>query len=615
MRTDVHGEKVITAEQAARLVKPGDHVFVGTACAAPRTILSALEALDPPPPGVTLHHFLTTGVYEAGASPGGTRYVHRALFIGTDMKPLVPGGKADYVPIRLLEVPRLLESRRLVHDVAFIQVSEPDGNGFVSLGISVDITMAVVRHARMVVAEVNPHMPWTHGDTFVHLSDIAHLVPVDHALPTFAHAVADDIAHQIARYIAGVIEDGSTLQIGLGRIPNQALRYLADRRDLGIHSDVITDGVAELIRAGVVTGARKTVHRRQVVASYCLGSQELYGLVDRNPAFLFQPVEEVCNPAVIAAQNRMVSMTQAFAIDLTGQTSIDQFQGEFYGGVSTQPDFMRGASLARDGKPIICMASTTDDGRTSRIRPLLGEGDGVGIPRSDVHYVITEYGIAYLFGKSIQERAMALTEIAHPAFRPWLLEEGKRLGYLTAKQRPVHAPRYEIGEERSVTLEGGRAVLLRPARTIDARALQGLFHRLPPEDVYTRFFRRLKSLSIEEAENLCNVDQESEVAFVAVAGPRENETVVGSACYFVNHTSNMAETAFMIDPEWQGVGLGSALQTRMKEHALARGLRGFIAEVLATNEKMIRLARAASDDVRIEGDGSTCRISMLFRSP
>jgi RimJ/RimL family protein N-acetyltransferase len=280
--------------------------------------------------------------------------------------------------------------------------------------------------------------------------------------------------------------------------------------------------------------------------------------------------------------------------------------------VSTQPDFMRGASLARDGKPIICMASTTDDGKTSRIRPLLAAGDGVGIPRSDVHYVVTEYGIAYLFGKSIHERALALAEIAHPSFRPWLLEEGKRLGYVTTKQRPTLGKRYQIEEERTVELKGGRAVLLRPAKAIDARALQGLFHRLPPQDVYTRFFRRLKSLSFEEAQNLCNVDQEAEVAFVAVTGWRENESVVGSACYFVNQTTNMAETAFMIDPAWQGAGLGRALQQRMKEHAMARGLRGFIAEVLATNERMIRLAQAASDDVRIEGEGDTCRIRMLF---
>jgi len=609
MDTRAYAEKILTAEQAARLVKPGQNVFVGTACATPRSILAALEALPAPPPDVCLYHFLTTGLYEADPS---TRYYHRAFFIGTDMKPLLASGRADYVPLRLAEVPRLLEDGRLEIDVAFVQVSPPDPHGDVSLGVSVDITKAVLRHARLVVAEINPHMPWTHGDTRIPLSDVAHVVPVDQPLPTFVHSVADEIAQQIARYVAGVIEDGSTLQIGLGRIPNEVLRFLKDRQDLGIHSDVITDGVVELIREKVITGARKTMHRGQVVASYCIGSQELYHLIDRNPMFLFLPMEEVCHPAVIAAQHRMVSMTQAFAIDLTGQASIDQFAGEFYGGVSTQPDFMAGAARACQGKPILCMASTTDDGKTSRIRPLLEAGDGVGIPRADVHYVITEYGIAYLFGKSIQERALALAEIAHPDHRPWLLEEAKRLGYVAPKQRLAHGGHYAIGEERRVTLKGGREALLRPAKALDARALQSLFHHLPAQDVYTRFFRRLKSLSFEEAQSLCNVDHDSDVAFVAVTGPRENERLVGSACYFVNHATHMAETAFMIDPEWQAVGLGSALQTRMKEHAAARGLRGFVAEVLATNERMIRLAKGASEDVRIDCEGESCRITMLF---
>jgi len=607
-----YAEKVLTPEEAARLVKPGDNVFIGTACAAPRAILAALEALPAPPPDVCLWHFLTTGLYEAGPSAPTTRYYHRAFFIGTDMKALVPGGMADYVPLRLSEVPRLLEDHRFGIDVAFIQVSEPDAGGYVSLGISVDITMAMARHARMTVAEINPHMPRTHGDTFLRLSDIAHVVPVSEPLPTFEHPAADDVAQRIARYVAGVIEDGATLQVGLGRIPHQALRYLDQRRDLGIHSDVITDGILDLIRNKVITGDRKSMHRGQVVTSYCIGSRELYAMVDQNPMFLFLPIEEVCHPAVIAAQHGMVSMTQAFAVDLTGQTSIDQLDGTFYGGVSTAPDFSRGAGRAPGGKPIVCLASTTEDGKASRIRPLLGEGDGVGIPRSDVHYVITEYGIAYLFGKSIQERALALAEIAHPSFRPWLLEEGKRLGYVAGKQRMVHTGRYEIGEERSVTLAGGRPVRIRPAKATDARPLRTLFHRLPPQDVYTRFFRHLKALSFDDAQNLCNVDQESDVAFVAVTGPRESETLVGSSCYFVNHATSLAETAYMVDPAWQGIGLGSALQKRMGEHAKARGLRGFVAEVLATNERMLRLAGGASEDVRIERDGDSCKVTMLF---
>lgn len=607
-----YADKALTAEAAAGLVAPGQTVFVGTAGATPRTLLRALETRPDPPPDVCLVHFLTTGAYGAEGMPTTTRYHHRAFFVGTDIAPLVPCGAADYVPIRLSEVPRLLGNGRIVLDVAFVQVSAPDANGFVSLGVSVDITMAAVRHARTVIAEINPRMPRTHGDTFVHLDDIAHVVHVDEAPQSFEHAVADEVAERIARYIAGVIDDGATLQVGLGRIPNEALRHLRDRHDLGIHSDVITDGLVDLIEGGVVTGARKTRHWRKVVASYCVGSERLHRLVDGNPLFHFLPIEEVCDPAAIAANHRMVSITQAFAIDLTGQTCIDQCDGAFYGGVSTQIDFLRGTARAPAGKPIICMASTSDDGETSRIRPCLSERDGVGVPRCDVHYVITEYGIAYLFGKSIQERALALIEIAHPKFREELLARAKALGYVTGQQRPVRGAAYPIEEERPVALRDGRETLIRPARASDARALQQLFHRLPPEDVYTRFFSRLKALSLAEAQNLCNVDHVSDVAFVAVTGPREDERVIASGCYFVDHATNIAETAFIVHPDWQGGGLGGALQHRLKEHAVARGLRGFVAEVLASNRKMLRLAHAASERVTVERDADGVRVTTLF---
>ena len=605
-------DKAITAEQAAQLVQPGANVFLGSACATPRTILAALETLSPPPPDICIYHFLTTGAYEAGRSPPQTKYYHRSFFIGTDMKPFVPSGTADYLPVRLMAVPHLLADRRIEIDVAFIQVSKPDENGYVSLGVSIDITMAVVRHARLVVAEVNPNMPRTHGDTFLHLSEIAHLVMVDLPLPTVTHAVDDDIAHQIGKYIAGVIDDGATLQIGLGRIPNEALRHLHNRRDLGIHSDVITDGIVDLISAGVITGAEKTVHRNKIVASFCLGSERLYTLIDDNSHFHFLPIEQVSDPALIAANRKMVSITQAFAVDLTGQTSIDQFEGEFYGGVATQPDFIRGASRAGDGKPIICLSSTTDDGETSRIRPSLSQRDGAGIPRADVHYIITEYGIAYLFGKSIHERALALVEIAHPKFRPWLLEEAKRHGYVKDQQRVRQVGGYQIDEERSIDLKDGRSVLLRPAKASDVRGIQHLFHRLPPDDVYTRFFRTLKALSFEEAQNLCDVDHESDMAFVAVSGPRENEMLIGTSCYFVNHATNLGEVAYMIDHAWQGSGIGGALQQRMKEYAVARGLRGFVADILVSNEKMIRLAKAAGGNVTVERDADSVQVTVLF---
>jgi acyl-CoA hydrolase/GNAT superfamily N-acetyltransferase len=604
--------KLVTAERAVEGIRAGEHVFVGTACATPRMLMAALERRQPPPADVTCYHFLTNGAIPAEGDAVTTSYHHHSFFVGSDNRLAVAQGKADYIPISIAQVTALLQNRRIAIDTALIQVSRPDRYGYVSLGVSVDIVHAAVGNAATVVAEINPNMPRTMGETFLHVDGIDRFVWADVPVIEYAHEPADEVGGQIARYIAGIIGDGATLQVGLGRIPSEAMRHLENRRDLGIHSDVITDAIVPLVEQGVITGKRKSIHQGQIVASFCIGSKRLYQLIDGNPLFSFHPIEYVCDPLIMARNRQLVSITQAFAVDLTGQVCADQFEGEFYSGVAAQPDFLRAAALSEGGKPIICLPSTTHDDRQSRIRPLLLEGEGVCIARSDVHYVITEYGIAYLFGRSIRERALALIEIAHPKFRPWLLDEAKRLGYVRPEQSLESRVSYPIEEERRVVLKNGQSVLLRPTRASDAEALQDLFYDLPEGDVYTRFFHRLKSLTRQEAERFCNVNHDTEVAFLAVVGDREGETVIGSACYFVNRSTNMAEVAYMIVPQWQGTGLGSVLQQRLIEHARARGLLGFTAEILATNARMVSLAKRACDHVSIERDGDTLEVTMRF---
>ncbi len=604
--------KVITAKQAANVVQAGDRIFIGTACATPRRLVAALEELVPPPADVELFHFLTTGAVPLVDGLPSSHFRHRCFFVGSDVSSLVNRGMADYIPVSLFEIPRLIENGRIVADVAFIQVSPPDEHGYVSLGISVDITSAIVKGARKVIAEVNPNMPVTQGDSFLSIDQIKHIVYVDEPIQEYHHSAPDKIAEQIAQYIAGIIDDGSTLQIGLGRYPNVSLKYLKDRKNLGIHSDVITTPILDLIDAGVITGASKNLYPGRIVTSYCLGSKALYDKINKNPLFLFKPIEFVSDPMTIARNDKMVSITQAFAIDLTGQICSDQFEGEFYSGVSTQPDFVNGAARSKGGKPIICLASTTDDGKTSRIRPLLERGEGVAIARSDVHYIVTEFGIAYLYAKSIRERALALIEIAHPDFREELLESAKRLSYVPSEQRMASRGGYLIGEERQVTLKNGRKVLIRPARAADAASLQHLIHEMTSVDVYTRFFRRLRSLSYADAQKMCSVNYSTEVAFIASTGTREDEKIIGSSCYYLNPTDNLAESAFMVLPEWQGTGLGSALQRRMMEFAKARGIRGFTSEILSGNLKMVSLARKCCDSVSIERDDDTYHVTMLF---
>jgi acyl-CoA hydrolase/RimJ/RimL family protein N-acetyltransferase len=605
------GPKFVSAERALSAIRAGSRVYIGTGCGAPHSLLAQLEAMNPGPADLEFVSFVTTSALPQIEGTSRTHYRHRAFFVGSEMRGLAHSGQLDYVPISLEEVPRLLTSGRLPIDVALLQVSPPDARGFVSLGVSVDLAPAILSVARMVIAEVNPAMPRTHGDSFVHLDRFDALVKVDTPVAEYLHPKIGEIAEYIARYIASIIDDGSTLQIGLGRVPNEALRHLQDRRDLGIHSDVITDGVMDLVEAGVVTGRLKTHHRDRIVASYCLGTRRLYDFIDENPRFEFLPIDQVCHPGEVSRQSRMVSITQAFAIDLTGQVCVDQFQGEFYGGVSTQASFMRGAARSPGGKPIVCLSSTSDDG-ASRIKPLLEAGDGVGIARSDVHYVITEYGIAYLFGKSIRERAVALIEVAHPRWREELLTAAKKLDYARPDQYLASQAAYSVGEERIVTLKNGFKVMIRPARAADAGALQGLFHRLSEDDVYTRFFRRVRSLSYRELQTLCNVNLETDVAFLAVTGPRENEEVVGSACYFLSPTTNLAELAFMVSPEFQGAGLGTALQARLQEYAMSRGVRGFVSEILPRNTSMLRLAARAQGTMTTSRDEDAVHVTVLF---
>lgn len=609
-----HGAKLMSAADAAALVRSGDHVFVGTACATPRALVAALEGLDLAPADVELVHFLTDhAVPHDHHGLATTRYRHRSFFVGSDMRSAMKQGLADYVPISIARVPQLIHIGRIRVDVALIQVSPPDEFGYVSLGVSVDVIPAAVAKARLVIAEVNPAMPRTMGNSTLHLDQIHALVTVNTPLIEYTHLnTPTQVVEQIARYISGIIEDGSTLQIGLGRVTNEALKYLADRKDLGIHSDVITDAIIPLLERGILTGARKTQHARRIVTSFAMGSARLYQLIDRNPLFSFQPIETVCDANTIAAQHKMVSVTQAFAVDLTGQVCVDQLHGEFYSGVAAQAEFLQGASRSEGGKAIICLAATEDDGRSSRIRPVLQPGEGVAIARTDVHYVITEYGIAYLFGKSIRERALALIDIAYPDFRAALHEQAQALGYVGEEQTQRHMRAYAVEEEHSVELKDQRPVLLRPATSADGGHIRELFHGLSERDVYTRFFRRVRGLSNRDIQRLCNLSFDTEVAFVAVSGTRENPRVVAHACYFVDPATNLAETAFMVLPAWQGTGLATALQQRMRAHAKRRGVRGFVAEILAENANMIRLARAGSDSVTVESQGSTLRVTQFF---
>ncbi len=384
-------DRQVSATEAVSAIRPGDQVFIGSACATPHSLVEALEQAKRP--GVTLVHFLTSRV--PASDPPQTSYRHRVFYVGSDELSLRESGHSvEYLPLSLADVPRLFESGQIPLDVAMVQVAPPGPDDTCSLGISVDVTRAAAPAARTVIAEVNTAMPRTAGDSRIPLDRIASFVSVDTPIVEYLHESADEVAEQIARYVARLIDDRSTLQVGLGRVPNQMLARLTNRRGLAIHSDVITEPIVDLVAAGVVTGP--------VTTSWAMGTRRLYDLVENDPRFAFHPIEYVCDPTVIASRERMVSVTQAFTIDLTGQVSTETVDGALYGGVSTGPAFHRGALASPGGMAIVCLASRTPAGRSAVVLDL-APGEAVAIPRADVHWVITEYGTAYLFGRSLAE--------------------------------------------------------------------------------------------------------------------------------------------------------------------------------------------------------------------
>jgi 4-hydroxybutyrate CoA-transferase len=408
--------RIVTAEEAAHVVRSRDRVWVHAAAASPQRLLAALTARHAELQGVEIIQLHTEGAAPYADARYARSFHTSALFVGPNVREAVAQGQADYVPIFLSEVPNLLRSGALPLDVALVQVSPPDAHGFCSLGVSVEATCAAVQNARTVVAQVNPNMPRTHGDGLLHESDIGLAVEVDDPIPEVPPAPMSDEARAIGIHCAALIEDGATLQMGIGAIPDAVLSALHDHRELGIHTEMFSDGAIDLIEEGIITGARKSTHPGKVVASFVMGTRRLYDFVDDNPLVALLDAAYVNDTAVIRRNPRTTAINSAVEVDLTGQVCADSIGTRQYSGVGGQMDFIRGASLSEGGKPIIALPSTTSAGE-SRIVPFLKPGAGVVTTRAHVHYVVTEYGTANLYGKTLRQRARALIGIAHPEHR------------------------------------------------------------------------------------------------------------------------------------------------------------------------------------------------------
>jgi 4-hydroxybutyrate CoA-transferase len=425
--------RLTTAEAAVESIQSGMRVFLTGNCSVPQKLLGALTARAADLKDVEIVQVLTVGdaPHADPAMEGHLRI--NTLFISPNVRQAVHEGRADFTPVLLSEVPLLFKQGILPLHVVLIQVSPPDEHGFCSLGIEAGLVKTPSQVARLVIAEVNEQMPRTLGDSFIHVSKIDFAVPVNYPLAELPMGQTNDLSMKIGEYIADLIEDGSTMQMGIGAIPDAVLNFLGGKRDLGVHTELFSDGVMRLIEEGVITNERKTLHNGKIVAGFILGSQRLYDFVDDNPIVELHPTEYVNDPFVIAQNERMVSINSAIEIDLTGQVCADSIGPRLYSGVGGQLDFVYGAARSKGGKPIIALPSTATPGggkAISRIVPMLKQGAGVVTTRNHVHYIATEYGVAQLYGKTIKQRASALISIAHPDFRADLERQAKELNYL-----------------------------------------------------------------------------------------------------------------------------------------------------------------------------------------
>lgn len=410
-------EKLATPEEALKLIHSGDSVYVHPGCAAPQRLLAALVARAEELTGVRVLHLMSQGRADYALPGMEPHFRHLALFIGKNTRDAVNAGRADYVPVFLSEIPRLFTTGAIPLDAALIQVSPPDEHGFCSFGVGVECTKAAASVARTVIAQINPQMPRVLGDNFIHIRNVTRFVEVDEPLVELPRVRMSEAYDEIGRNVAALVEDGATLQLGIGGIPDAVLHHLHDRKHLGVHTEMFSDGMVELVQAGIVTGERKTLHPGKIVASFVLGTRSLFDFIHDNPIVEFHPSDYVNDPFVIAQNDRMVAINSAIQVDLTGQVCSDSIGDVAYSGFGGQVDFVRGASRARGGKAVIALLSTARGGEVSRITPYLDPGAGVVTSRGDVHFVATEYGVADLHGKSLRERARALIGIAHPRFR------------------------------------------------------------------------------------------------------------------------------------------------------------------------------------------------------
>lgn len=600
-------------------IHPGDNIFIGTGCGEPQYLVQSLINHVKKDPKAFLDTELIN-IVNLGVAPYldekfRDNFRLNSFFIGNSSRRAVNRGSADYTPIFLSAVPDLIRTDRLHIDVALIQTTPPNPDGEMNLGVSVDIVKAALERANLVVAQANSNMPRVPGDGKIEIEDVDYVVPYEEPVLEYLEQVPGDVARQIGGYVARIIEDGSTIQVGYGSIPNAIVSGFGSKKHLGIHTELLNDGIAELMKAGVVDNTEKSINPRKTIATFCMGKKDTYDFIDDNSSVEFRTIDYTNNPLVIAQNKRMTAINSALEIDLTGQATAESIGKMFYSGIGGQADFMRGAVLAPGGKTILALPSTADDGSASRIVPFLREGSGVTLTRGDIHYVVTEFGIAYLHGKSIRERAMELIAIAHPRFRPWLIEEAKKFSLIFKDQEFIAGMKGEYPEDLEAhrTTKTGLKLMLRPVKISDEPMLKDFFYSLSDESMYQRFMSARRDMPHEILQNFVVIDYSLQTVILAVLGEAGHETIVGIGQYSLNRDMHTADMALAVRDQYQNQGVGTELIKYLTHLAKRKGLLGFTAEVLTGNQPVFTLFDKMGFRVQKRNELGVCEMRIFFK--
>lgn len=615
---DDYVEKRHNGRDAIRMIRPGQRVFIGSSCGEPQHLVRILAEEYSRFSDIEIVRLLameSTPLTLIANKDAKHSLNIRSFYLGSAKASGIERNKRFVTPINLSAIPRLFKTRKLPVHVALIQVSPSDDFGWMSLGVSVDITLAAALSADMVIAQVNSRMPRVLGRSFIHVNDVDIIVEYDEPLLTISDKPELEAANMIGKQVARLVDDGSTIQISLGATHQATLLGLAEKNDLGVHTQYVTDDILHLVSMGVITNRKKGFNDGKLVASNAMGTENLYEFLNDNPSIEFYPSDYVNDPAIIARHNKMVSMNVAMAMDLTGQVAADALPYNFFSGVTGMLDFVRGAAMAENGKSILMVTSTSRDGKKSRIVPMLND-TAIVVPRGDVHYVITEYGAVNLFGKNLQERALAMISIAHPNFRDELFDEAKKTGLLdkARKRTDLMLGVYPFKLEEIHTFNN-QTVVIRPAKPVDARRIQEHFYTLEKNDVVSRFFHEKSSFVHEEMEGIAQIDYIKDLTLLAVVGEFGFGKVVGIGEYLLDPAKNIAEVAFSVSKEFQGKGLGKILILKLAEAARDNGISGLEAYTSPSNQGMIKLFKTLPYKIRTSYDGNALTLTCRFDEP